>query len=93
MTPSFTVKIYRGGVRKPSAVEFHTCVTPRVIDLTNETNKFEQDQYKQFIEKGATHAVDVIVNDRADQLFLFKADAMFIESPDGGTIYSINRKT
>ena len=91
--PVFTIKIYRGGLKQHSSVEFHSVVTPRVVDLKNSDNKFEIDQHKNFIGKGATHAVDVVVNDKVDYLYIFESDVMFIESNSGETIYSVNRKT
>lgn len=90
--PVFTIKIYRNGLKKSSSVEFHPVVTPRVVDLTNEQNEFDIKLHKEFIDKGATHAIDVVVNDKVDHLYLFEKDVMFIESPQGETIFSVNRK-
>lgn len=92
MSPTFTVKIYRAGVKTPSSVEFHSCASPRIVDLTNPVNEFDMTLHKSFIDKGATHCIDVLVNDRIDNLYLFSDDAMFIESPLGETVYSVNRK-
>ena len=91
--PVFVIKIYRGGLKQHSSVEFHPVATPRVVDLKNPENDFEINQHKAFIDKGATHAVDVVVNDKVDYLFLFETDVMFIESPAGETIFSVNRKS
>jgi len=92
-SPVFTIKIYRNGLKQPSSVEFHPVATPRVVDLTNKANDFDIELHKEFVDKGATHAIDVVVNDKVDHLYLFQADVMFIESPQGETIFSVNRKT
>lgn len=93
ISPVFTIKIYRDGLKQPSSVEFNPVATPRVVDLTNQANDFDIKLHKEFIDKGATHAIDVVVNDNVDHLYLFKTDVMFIENPQGETIFSVNRKT
>lgn len=92
-TATFTIKIYRGGLKKSSSVEFHSCNNPRVVDFSNQDPKgHEVTLHKEFIDKGATHAVDVLIDMKLDHLYLFETDVMFIESPHGETIFSVNRK-
>lgn len=92
MKEPFIVKIYRGGVVSPSSSEFYSCESPRVVDLNHPCNEFEREQHLEFVNKGATHALDMIVNGKLDHTYLFIKDVCFVESPQGDTIFSVNRK-
>jgi hypothetical protein len=83
----FTIKVFRGGVRTATRIEFYSTLNPIVVNLRTSDDHVSK-IHKVFIDKGAVQAVEVMVNYKFDHIYLFPGDQMFIENETGTTVYN-----